>query len=509
VNKRSALLVAAAAALVALATVVVAPRLADLKPESDFAVIDIQVQNVLRGWQGTGVYSRVGVAHPGPLYVQVLAPLYAATGLRHASVIATVVALNVASLILIIATIRTRGSGALLFALLLLFTVYLLRMEGLLAGAWNPHVAMLPLAALLAIAAAIMTGTSRLLPLAVAIASFIVQAHMAFAVPVAAILVVSAVAVVLRARHADAAEFRELRRSTAIAVVVGMLLWAIPLADEFRPGGERNLRAIAAYFQTRTPHDPRQAGRAFEHLAVSPLTPGLSLWSTPIPEGPSRVRPTIHIQMVVLGLSAAVYIWRRRTFELSLAILTIVGLAAAALAMRRLPEPVHGYTVMWVTVLGVYAWALPIAAALSFIPTLGARIPLRALSSLAMTLAIIGGVIEARAQFNRDLDASARIEALRAAVLPHLTDGIRPRVMFTQNIWGVGAGLIRELDRAGLDPEVDPEWASMFGGRFLPDGRPSATIFLTESVDATARTALPAGAQQIIETHGVTTYLAR
>src|SRR5438876_7442456 len=70
-----------------VAILVVAIRLVpDTAPESDHAVIDLSVLNVLHGTQMVGAYSRYGWHHPGPLYFQLLSPLYLLSGYRHLSV---------------------------------------------------------------------------------------------------------------------------------------------------------------------------------------------------------------------------------------------------------------------------------------------------------------------------------------------------------------------------------------------------------------------------------------
>ena len=52
--------------------------------DDDSAVIEMAAQRVFHGGQLTGVYSRFGWSHPGPLQLFLTAPLYAATGQRSA-----------------------------------------------------------------------------------------------------------------------------------------------------------------------------------------------------------------------------------------------------------------------------------------------------------------------------------------------------------------------------------------------------------------------------------------
>src|SRR5262249_17960057 len=125
-----------------MALLVLAIRLApDTAPESDHAVIDLSVVNVLHGAQPVGAYSRYGWHHPGPVYFQVLSPLYLLSGYRHLSVTVTATLINLACLIAVAATVRRQAnSTALLLTWTLLVIDLLIRMNGLVASPWNPHI---------------------------------------------------------------------------------------------------------------------------------------------------------------------------------------------------------------------------------------------------------------------------------------------------------------------------------------------------------------------------------
>src|SRR5205814_3118019 len=58
---------------------------------------------------------------------------------------------------------------------------YMLRLAPVFVSAWNPHVVILPAAALIVVSAAVASGQARLLPLVIVLGSFCVQTHLAVA----------------------------------------------------------------------------------------------------------------------------------------------------------------------------------------------------------------------------------------------------------------------------------------------------------------------------------------
>jgi hypothetical protein len=496
VSRRRRLWIAGVGVAVAVAAVIVR-LLPDTAPDSDFAVIDLAVFRVLHGWQAVGPYSRFGWNHPGPIYFQLLAPLYALGGLRHLSVVLTVAAMNAASLIGLAAILR-RNSPAMLWAAVVWLVVYLVRLDGLLASPWNPYVPLLPLALLLASAAAAASGAYRLLPLVVGLASFVIQTHVGFAaVAVAAVAATGAIIGVdwLGAARRGLRLDRSLVRGLAAAAALGVLLWAVPLIDEVRPGGLHNLRQLATYLTETAPHNPRLSAQAFEHLIVAPFTPHLQLWSnTPLPGRELEVRRIVQIQAAALVAATIVFFRRRQRFERNLAVIVMLTSLAGLAAVRRLPEAPLEYTLLWVTILGVMAWtiasAVPIAALLEWITRRSGGRPLLSWRWLTATLivmvvaACLHDVVALRAADVRNSTYIERLTALVRTKLDRL--GARePFIRVPQAFWGVATGVVLQLRLAGLSPHVDADWVSMFGPDCAPTGREPVTIvFAKQPVDA-------------------------
>src|SRR5207248_618638 len=101
-----------------------------------------------------GPYSQFGWHRPGPLYFYMLAPLYAAGGFRFAAINVGAALINLASLAVLL-TVVARGSRSLVLWVPATLGVYLLRLAPVLVSAWNPHVIVMPLAALIAVSAAL------------------------------------------------------------------------------------------------------------------------------------------------------------------------------------------------------------------------------------------------------------------------------------------------------------------------------------------------------------------
>ncbi|MGZ6927190.1 MAG: hypothetical protein ACXVJF_10780 [Acidimicrobiia bacterium] len=114
---------------------------------------------------------------------------------------------------------------------------------------WTPHTVMLPAFALCLLAWAVADGDLGLLPLGVAIGSFMVQTHLtsAFLVPTLLLL-----GIALGWRRAAAAGRRPLR-VVLVAVLVGVILWIPPFVEELR-SGKGNITRLVEQLQHPAQH---------------------------------------------------------------------------------------------------------------------------------------------------------------------------------------------------------------------------------------------------------------
>ena len=463
--------------VVLLALVAIVRAVPDVAPESDFAVIDIHVLNVIRDLQPVGAYSRYQWSHPGPMYFQLLAPLYWLSGYQHLSIPIMAMLLNVACLVGVIAiAARTAKSPGVVAACGVLLGLFVLRGWGLVASPWTAHVPILPLALLVASGAAVAAGSVRLLPVVVASASFAAQAHVG--VVLCALSIVAATLVLLAFNRSA---WPRMGGPLLSSVALGAVLWALPLADAIRPSGGHNLQALMTFFGSRPPVPRRLGDRAFAYYFAGPVAADLTLaWG----EGPPRLAtPAVlrvaQIHGALLLVAAIGWALRRRKFEASLAALSLVGAIAAFLSVRRLPEDPVNHTVYWVSILGAMGW-VPILAWLldpllrraasgapEFAQDAKRWVPWLAVAGLAVC-----AVWQVGERYRAVAQTSPRNVELTRAVRARIDEaGTRhPTVQVTQDLWHVAAAVILQLARGDIRPTVDADWVSMFGRPYRPSG---------------------------------------
>jgi hypothetical protein len=324
-------------------------------PWGDTAITSINTLRAARGNLAEGTYSRFHWNHPGPLLYQVLAPLYVLSGQREISIKWTVLMLNIAALGgLLFVVWRRAPLLSVLVALALAPLLY--REQRLLFWAWNPIVPLLPFAFATALSAGIATGTVAFLPLFVATASLIVQAHIGFAPLVLSLAATSSAALAWRlSRSQSAGERSEFLRRAAVAAIVLLVLWAVPIAHEFStPHG--NLATILEFFRSAA-GPTRSWGTAFEITANQLLGPFTSQWQvTTTTEAPADASWAIlalaGIQFPLL-LAAGLFAFRRAaSFEGTFALTLLVASTTGLFAVASIVGPVSDYLVVWLPVLG-------------------------------------------------------------------------------------------------------------------------------------------------------------
>jgi hypothetical protein len=183
---------ACAALLVAVAILAASWMLRSKPPTvsvGDEALLEIYTLHATHGVLRVGAYSRFLWNHPGPALFYLFAPGYALSAYREDSLFATTLICNVAAFSLLLWCLRRYWGNSFALAAAAWFLALVFhpgRAAGWdfgdwLASSWNPHAPMVPLALLIAVAAAVAAGTVGLLPTMVALASFVVQAHIGLA----------------------------------------------------------------------------------------------------------------------------------------------------------------------------------------------------------------------------------------------------------------------------------------------------------------------------------------
>lgn len=209
----------------------------------DNALIEIRARDVLTAhhpwlgtWSSASISSGIDVNHPGPLVFDVLALpvrlLGAGPGMAFG-----VAALQIA-VVWAIAFASDRLGGRSVMTVVMAVTSWFAWSLGseLLYDPWQPNLLMLPFLLLLVLVWGVLAGRHAMLPWAVVVASFCVQTHLSYVFLGPAVLLVGAVAVAVRRDP----------RPLVLGLVVGLVAWAQPLAEQLFGPGQGNLSRLAA-----------------------------------------------------------------------------------------------------------------------------------------------------------------------------------------------------------------------------------------------------------------------
>jgi hypothetical protein len=259
-----------AVALVAVPFVVAALSVIGVhwNPAGDQAIEVMRIRDV--GTSHTpliGQWSRWGWSHPGPLTFWLLAPLARTLG-NDGTLLGTAM-LNLAAAVgIVIAAARVAPAVAVLAGAI---TGVLAHAVGLdfLIFLWNPWAAFFPFVLFLVLVWIVATGRTGWLAVAVAVGSYVLQAHAGYLALTVGLLAIAAVRPVRDAfrrpraiETADPSDSSDLdagvdtrrraRRALVVAAIVGIVVWLPPLVQEVT-GDPGNLTEIARYARSDQP----------------------------------------------------------------------------------------------------------------------------------------------------------------------------------------------------------------------------------------------------------------
>jgi hypothetical protein len=330
---------------------------------------------------------------PGPMLYWLLA-LPARFG-GPAALALTMTAFNTAAIIASVAIARRMGGTALMFAAAAAIAL-MSRSFGTeaLHGIWNPAAGLFPLVLLCFTCWALACGARWLLPLAVLVASFVAQTHLAYVAPALGLLAAGVIGLLishLRDRGGAERPGRRIQGGGAlwlpalVALVVAGICWSAPLVDEFTnsPG---NLSAVASAAGGRGKTEGASAGWRVLTRAVGVPPRWLRAPESEVYDrtgrqvgvvsggdyGDTRLsdlwdRPsslaTISALLILCALAvttlAAVPARRRELVWGGVIGLLLCGLLAGLVSATPV-RSVHslGYTLWWGSVVGMWVWLL-------------------------------------------------------------------------------------------------------------------------------------------------------
>jgi hypothetical protein len=517
------------APLVVAAVVLIVRGWNNLVPTDDIALTELQVREIGRHAVLTGAYSRFHWRHPGPAFFYLLAPVYWLLRSRSVGLDIGALLINAASLAAIIVLAARRGGRALVAYTSVLLALFCFAVgPAILYRPWTPHVSLLPFALLLLLLWSATCGDAWALPVAFGVGSFVVQAHVGYAGPVATAFVVTAVLLGVQMARPAWRPFsvRRLGVALAMSAAVVAVLWALPVWQQLtgQPGNlgdlwryARDLRPSRSY-ASALGITVRQLG-VLPHQVVTARTGVAS--------------PNLAGGLVTLGalLVAAIVAWRYR-LGASLRLLAIVAalIPVSALTVARVSDDLsHGayrYLVRWIAVIGLVAWialgSTVIAALQAHAATVTDRVARRrratglrvAAAVAAVALAVITVV---------NVRAATRIDVRHDGTSPlvaHLTPPVERALRTPRNghvlvtmadtaPWDELAGLLLQLDRHGTPVVVEPAWGWMLGPQLV---RHHELVTQTVTIVGPARAAALRGDpvwRRVASAGGFEAYVAR
>ena len=308
-----------------------------------------------------GPYSRFGWFHPGPLLYYALWLPYRLTGSTAVSIAIGALLVNGLSVAGIAVLAWRRGGTTLLLTTLALLAVLERGLGPQFArDVWNPYITVLPFVCFVFLVWSVSTGDLWALPVAIAVATFLVQTHVGYALMTAAVLAVGIAMLGItewRRRPPTPERRRTWWRSGAVSAAVLVVLWAPVVVQQlFRTPG--NLSTLARFFGD---HGREQSyGDAF-HVVAAQLS-ALPEWirgatKPNLYSGAVELSGRIPVPVALLALLVAVVLaWKADRGAWRLNVVVLVAIGAGFLAVTRIVGGIFPYLVRWTWALGMLAW---------------------------------------------------------------------------------------------------------------------------------------------------------
>lgn len=466
----------------------------DYHPPADLALLELRTRDALHHGVLSGPYSRFGWNHPGPLLFYVLAVPYRLLGSRSISL--EIGALVVNALTIVTMTWVAYRRGALPMVIATLVPVGLLMHAfgpDLVRNPWNPYLPVLPLLVLLLLAWSVAVGDLWMLPLAAAVASFIVQSHVGLAPAAFAFVLVAAVGVAVRAPWRRSADRRSwwyrFARVVAVSLVVVAVLW-LPVAYDTVVRGDGNLGQIADFFT----QSHRTAG-----LDTALRVLGLQWGPRPVwifGQRASGIGGYVVLEphwwlavWLLLGVVAtAVAARRHATGTVWFAAVVGAGLAIAVLSVGNIVGSVFSYLIQWTWVLGAALGMLVLQAVWVAVPAArraSARRAALAIAAVGLGVLAVVEIVNAATAGTPFSGEQAQERTLTREVLDHLPPGPGAVMVRTAAAAAVAPGVVLALERHGIRVEVSPSEPRVYGARRNSGHGPyRAELTVVEGTDA-------------------------
>jgi hypothetical protein len=462
-------------------------------PASDNALEVLRIRDVGGAHTPlTGVQSRYGWDHPGPLLFWTLAPFDRVAG--NNGILVGVAIVNAAALAGVVYLAHRRG-GAPLVVLAGVAVVLMCRTAGadLLVEPWNPWIAVLPFACFLMLAWSVAERDFAALPWLVGVGTFLVQTHVGYLPLVAG----SAVGALVLARWSHPEEARREHRpgpAAKIAAVVGAVRWIAPVMQQLF-GEPANLGKIVSYFL-----DPQGVGEGIAKEDALGLEKGFGLFGRELPftwltgdDGsvfgfaiPGRTLPAVLFVLATVG--AGLLAGRRGARAQARLALLLAGVVLVGVyATSRITGQAFPYLLRWWWVIGALcavslAWSLLALAGTERAARV--LVPAGALAAVVAVAVFLPDAADAEAP---QAELSKAVGELAGPTAARLRDD-RTYLLTWRDAHSfggpTGVGLYAELARRGFDVKVVAELSHPFGHRRAAGpGETNGSIVVVSSDD--------------------------
>ena len=439
--------------------------------EDDDATIELLTRDAGRGRHWIGPYSRFRWNHPGPIFFYAVWPVYWLSGGKPAAARLVPLFINVGCAVGIVWIVRRyfgsipaviAGAGVAIIAAHLGASIV--------ASLWNPYSTIMPFALFVCLALGAIVSGRMYLPLTVAVASYVVQTHVAYLPAVAAVVAVISVLAVrqhvrLRARPragTAAGDARVYGRWLLAAASTAVILWTPPVIDQLTmPPG--NLSLLWHFFTTeRGSHSLADVIRmAAPNVSGILLRIPLMIAARYEEPAPSLLAEALLIALIV-GLAFA--LGRSRAGPLrTLVALTLAALVAALAAATRIVGELHAYLFTWMCAIGLLGWTALAVFLWQSLPRMSSRTVRVAILVSAAVLSFFAARWNVLfAESMPRMRPLPYIGALSDAIIELAKHDV-PVIALRDETWIWAGGLLNELDRRGLAFRVPPQWTFMFG----------------------------------------------
>lgn len=456
-------------------------------PTGDLAYGELRLQSMPRHIPLLGTAGRITDAagrqgnHPGPLMFWAMWPFYAIFGRSAWAFETAAIAVNLCwtAIAIWLAGMRLRFRTLLVLAAVVLMLLLGFGLDAM-SQPWNPWMALYPFLALVFATWATLLGVRWAPVVAVVAGSFSVQSHVGYIVVVLPLVAIALLAPLIHHRREPRPDGSPPFVPVLIAVGAGLLAWSGPLIDLFT-AEHHNVGKLVHNFGS--PDEPPVGILAAVKALVRTLNPLVGRGSgTTVVAGPAWAEigvpgiggavPWVSILFIMAWIGVGVAVARRRLDPMldRFNVVLAVSLLTTLFAVSRIFGALYLYVYRWAEILlwlMVLALLWGIARLLSASSSLGPALTRRQGDGRIVAGAL--AVLIAFAVFT-SVQVSAQEIPYRytwrteRVIAPKVAENLDPDrsylVRFDDPIYlfGLGFGLILDLERRGFDVGAPVQW---------------------------------------------------